>query len=384
MSTLFTPPRYAPVDGNGNTLPGARLYFYTTGTSTPKNTYSDAGLATPNAHPVVADGDGLFGSIYLASGDYKAILKDSADVTIWTVDPVPGLGAGDTLTTRGDLLTRDASGYKRLPVGLVNQVLTSDGVDVVWRDAIIPRAAIEGLTYANAGGDPTNDISVNVGSAMDATNTRFLVLGAGITKKLDAPWAAGNDQGGLDTGSIADGDYFVWFINRPDTNASDILFSTSATAPAMPANYTFKRLIGWFKRASSAIVPFKTYEMAGGGLEFFWTTPRRDVNLASTLTASSRSDVLSVPTAFSVIAHFRALAANSGGGSAVVVRCPDEGDGAPSTTNTPLVNLYVATADAVAEELYVRTSASGAVASRAVTLIELYVIVTLGFIWSRR
>ncbi|HVH49688.1 MAG TPA: hypothetical protein VM760_07405 [Sphingomicrobium sp.] len=384
MSTLFTPPRYVPVDGNGNTLPGAKLYFYTTGTSTPKNTYSDAGLSVPNANPAVADGDGLFGPIYLASGDYKAILKDSADVTVWTVDPVPGLGAGDTLTTRGDLLTRDASGYKRLPVGAANYVLGSDGVDVVWRAPIVPRNIIQGLTYARNASDPTNDIDVAVGSAMDGTNTRFLVLGAGLTKRIDAAWAVGTGQGGLDTGSAADTDYYIWLIERADTGVVDVLFSTSATAPTMPANYSFKRLIGWFRRASSANVDFKTYEVAGGGLEFAWVTPRRDVNLATTLTTSRRTDVLSVPSTFSVTAQIRGEASNSGTGVAVAVVNPDETDAAPSVTDTPLAVLYNAAANQAISQFSVRTNASGAVASRASNTVDLYVLVTLGFIWSRR
>jgi len=384
MSTLFTPPRYVPVDGNGNTLPGAKLYFYTTGTSTPKNTYSDAGLSVPNANPVVADANGLFGPIYLASGDYKAILKDSADVTVWTVDPVPGLGSGDTLTTRGDLLTRDASGYKRLPVGDANDVLTSNGLDVAWRPPIIPRAFIQGLTYQRSASVPADDIDFAVGSAMDDTNTQFLVLGAALSKRINALWEVGNGKGGLDTGSSVDGDYYIWLIYRADTGVTDILFSASATAPTMPADYGYKRLIGWLKRVGGVNVAFKTYEISGGGLQFAWVTPRRDVNLATTLGTSRRTDVLSVPTAFSVQAHLRAEASTSAGGSAVVLCCPDEADAVPSVTDTPLANLFIATANQVIEEMTVRTSAAGAVAARASATVDLYVVVTLGFSWARR
>lgn len=384
MPTLFTSPRYSPVDGNGNTYPGGKLYFYATGTTTPKNTYSDAGLASPNTNPVIADGDGLFPAIYLASGDYKAVLKTAADVTVWTVDPVPGLGAADALTARGDLLTRDASGYKRLPVGTAGQVLTSDGLDVLWRTPLIPRSAVQGLTYGRNGTDASNDIDVAVGSAMDDTNTRMLVLSAAITKRLDAAWAVGTGQGGLDTGSVSDTDYYIWLIERSDTGVVDVLFSTSATAPTMPASYNYKRLIGWFKRASGANVAFKTYEIAGGGLEFFWVTPRRDVNLASTLGTSRRTDVLSVPTAFSVMAHLRGEASNAGGGSAVVVSNPDETDAGPSVSDTPLAVLYIATANQAISSFNVRTSAAGAVASRASGTVDLYVLVTVGFTWSRR
>lgn len=91
MATLFNA-FYVPVDGNGNVRASAKLYFYGTGTSTPANTYSDSGLSVTNANPVVADANGLFGPIYLDnSTTYKAVLKDSNDVTIATRDPITSL-----------------------------------------------------------------------------------------------------------------------------------------------------------------------------------------------------------------------------------------------------------------------------------------------------
>lgn len=386
MANLMTVPRFRAIDDDGNVMPGALLYFYVTGTTTPKAVYSDPDLDPGNAlpQPVEADAGGLFPSIYYASGDYKVILKDADDVTVWTVDPVSGSTGADTLTTRGDLLTRDASGYKRLPIGTSGYVLGSNGVEPVWQAAVVPRRAIQGLTYANNGTDATNDIDISVGGAMDGTNARMMVLGSALTKRLDAAWAVGTNQGGLDTGSIADGDYFIWLINRSDTNVTDVLFSASATAPTMPADYNYKRLIGWFKRASSAIVAFKTYETDGGGIEFAWVTPPRDVNLTTTLGTTRRTDALSVPAAFSVRAHLRAMASTGAGGSAVVLCCPDEATAAPSVTNTPLATLYVASATQVIEQVSVRTSSDGKVASRASGTVDLYVIVTLGFEWSRR
>jgi len=42
--------------------------------------------------------------------------------------------SNDILTTQGDLLTRDGSGYTRLPVGTNGQVLSTDGTDIEWID----------------------------------------------------------------------------------------------------------------------------------------------------------------------------------------------------------------------------------------------------------
>jgi len=89
MANLFRLPKVVPVDSSGSPYPGAKANFYATGTSTPQNTYTDSALTTPSANPVVADANGVFAPIYLDPDlTYKLTLTDSADVTIYTVDPV--------------------------------------------------------------------------------------------------------------------------------------------------------------------------------------------------------------------------------------------------------------------------------------------------------
>lgn len=86
---IFSLPKASPVTPSTVVLPGAKAYFYLTGTTTLQNTYSDSALTTPNANPVVADASGVFSTIYLdPSIIYKLTLKTSADVLIYTVDPV--------------------------------------------------------------------------------------------------------------------------------------------------------------------------------------------------------------------------------------------------------------------------------------------------------
>ena len=90
MANRFTLPLSQDLDGSGDPYAGGKLYFYETGTSAPLDTYSDSTLSTANANPVVADGNGRFGDIFLKTQDYKVVLKTTADVTIWTADPVSG------------------------------------------------------------------------------------------------------------------------------------------------------------------------------------------------------------------------------------------------------------------------------------------------------
>ena len=120
------------------------------------------------------------------------------------------------------------------------------GVDkqVVVSELPIPMDSMSGL-ITSQDTDTDHDVAIAPGavrSADDATNLR---LAAVLTKRIDAAWAVGDDNGGIDTGSVAaDTLYAIWLIKRPDTAVVDALFSASFSAPTMPTNYTKKRLIG--------------------------------------------------------------------------------------------------------------------------------------------
>jgi hypothetical protein len=58
-------PQYSPArDRNDRLVAGAKLYVYTNGTTTPASIFSDSGLTTPMANPVVANASGAFASIW--------------------------------------------------------------------------------------------------------------------------------------------------------------------------------------------------------------------------------------------------------------------------------------------------------------------------------
>lgn len=79
-------------DDNGNPVPGALLYVYNPGTTTPRTVYTDDGLTIAHTQPIEADSAGKFSVIYLPTGTYKYKLTDANGVEIRTVDDVdPGL-----------------------------------------------------------------------------------------------------------------------------------------------------------------------------------------------------------------------------------------------------------------------------------------------------
>ena len=84
MPSLFYLPKV-------ESLPGAKLYFYQSGTSTPQNVYTDDGLTVAHSSPVTADANGVFAPIYLdpTLPDYRVRLETSTSVLVYQVDDVP-------------------------------------------------------------------------------------------------------------------------------------------------------------------------------------------------------------------------------------------------------------------------------------------------------
>ena len=70
---------------------GYYLYTYESGTTTPKTTYSDSALTTPNANPIVLNGNGE-ATIFLGSGAYRFDLKTPAGALVNTFQPIQGTG----------------------------------------------------------------------------------------------------------------------------------------------------------------------------------------------------------------------------------------------------------------------------------------------------
>jgi hypothetical protein len=81
-------------DDNGDPCSGCLLFFYTTGTSTKKDTYTDADAGTANDNPIELSSTGS-ADIWI-DGQYRVILAPSSDADppvnpYWTVDDVSSL-----------------------------------------------------------------------------------------------------------------------------------------------------------------------------------------------------------------------------------------------------------------------------------------------------
>ena len=89
MARRLLTPFLRAIGADGLALSGAKIYFYTTGTTTPTDSYQASSGGSAHANPVVADSGGLFASIYINDAiQTRAVLKNSAGTTILDIDPV--------------------------------------------------------------------------------------------------------------------------------------------------------------------------------------------------------------------------------------------------------------------------------------------------------
>ena len=104
------------LDNAGDPLAEGKLYFYESGTTTPKTTYSDINNSIPNTNPVLLSAAGRQPNIFF-DGVAKVILTDNDDVQLIVRDPV-----GETATDFGD-------GWVATKIyNAVDVVLGSDGI----------------------------------------------------------------------------------------------------------------------------------------------------------------------------------------------------------------------------------------------------------------
>ena len=267
-----------------------------------------------------------------------------------TVRGPASLGSDYTLTlptaqgAAGSFLTNDGSGNLSFSASLI---------------AALKDSVLNGLIISNNVTDATNDIDIAAGDCVSDDGTTVMTLAA-ITKRLDANWAVGTNQGGLDTGAIADGTYHIWVINRPDTNVTDVLFSTSATSPTMPANYTKKKRIGSIIRASAAILQFTQR-----GDEFRLGTYQSDYGSAGVGSGSVTVELASVPAGIIAKAIFNFYIADNG--AYIAFFDGDKTAVATSTTAAPLADGGTASSSSVFGNAEVWTDTSAQIKFRGNT-----------------
>lgn len=305
-----------------------------------------------------------------------ALITDSAPSTLDTLNELAAALGDDpnfattitaALAAKASLTGAETLTNKTLTAPIVNDAMSGEFL----------RGYVRGLTISNNTADATNDIDIAAGqAASDGTTPVLMTLASGITKRLDASWSVGSGNGGLDTGSIANGWYYVWLIRRPDTGVVDVLFSASATAPTMPANYTQKMLLWPFWRDAGTIRPFTQRNN-----DFTWVSPVENFNSINVSTTGALVTV-TAPPVNGVEAKLRIVLSEVGTRSAWV-RDTTQVNDAP----TPLGNSDVGTLSSSARSYLMKrvfVNASSQVRYRCDTAtVGAFILTTEGFVFPR-
>jgi hypothetical protein len=254
---------------------------------------------------------GVDGEVVYAAkaGNYTALAADNNAVHRYTATATVTLTAAATLGTNwhytviadGADVTIDPNGAETIDGSATLIVPNGASVFIICNGSAFftdkalttfnkaPAGHLYGLTLSNNGSDAANDIDIAVGSAAsDAASSVMMTLASALTKRLDAGWAVGTNQGGLDTGAVGNNIYYVWEIQRSDTGVVDALFSLSSTAPTMPANYDRKRVIGSFARVSATNQAPRSYSQKEATPWVAYTPVFNGVGTATSIACRSR------------------------------------------------------------------------------------------------
>jgi hypothetical protein len=230
-----------PTDLTSRYTVGTRIRMIGSTPFTLTGTISASSYSAPNTSVTVAMDSGSLNSTLNAIAINESLktsqyflssvfsLFDVTDVTKKIAFALSGITTGTTRT----ITIPDKSG---------TLAMTSDITSL--------RNFIDGYTLSTAGSSAT--MSIGAGQASDSTNAAYITLAASIDKTTGS-WAVGSTNGGLDTGTIANSTWYHFYaIRRPDTGVVDVIFSLSASSPALPTNYTQYRLIGAAQTNGSA------------------------------------------------------------------------------------------------------------------------------------
>lgn len=221
MASRFILP-YADIGEGIKPASGAKLYFYDTGTSTPKDTYSDSAATTPNTNPVVANSSGVFGDIWI-EGAYRVVLRDSRDIQIWEADPVESVDTSDLTSTNGT--ERSLVGWVDVQEQIFDTV-----ADMVADTALSVGDIVSTAGYSAVGDGGANRYEVVAAGTGTADGGTYINLATHQAKGLFPDGEHLVEQWGVD-GTASAADFAAWesAINYAKSTKTELVCTSGKT-----------------------------------------------------------------------------------------------------------------------------------------------------------
>lgn len=134
-----------------------------------------------------------------------------------------------------------------------------------------PLGHLSGMQTSNNGADAAHDIDVSTGKCRGIDDDEDVTLSSALTKRIDATFAAGTNQGGLASGATLAADTWYAIFATSISGVYDVMLDTDEDCANGVANesVTAYRRLGWaMTNASSDIVGYNQV-----GSHFYWTDP---------------------------------------------------------------------------------------------------------------
>lgn len=176
MAVLAPAPKAQFFAANGDPLVGGKVYTYAAGTTTPLATFTDASAATPNTNPIILDSRGECNLWYSNATSYKIVLKNSADVTQWTVDNIATYGNlsaqnANNVNITGGVITGITAAFNLTGNVTGNAGTVTNGVYLTATQTLTNKT-ITGMASASTVKDSAgNDYAIGYRKSPQSTNT---------------------------------------------------------------------------------------------------------------------------------------------------------------------------------------------------------------------
>ncbi|EJC69363.1 hypothetical protein Rleg5DRAFT_5154 [Rhizobium leguminosarum bv. viciae WSM1455] len=307
-----------------------------------------ANAAAASAAAAAASAASILPLVYVTkSGDYAPLTTDN---NAWhrytaaaTVSPLAAATLGVSwhykISADGGDVTFDPSGLELINGGPTLVVPNGYSTTIVctgtafYSDGLISNTTlaasvlgdfIVGLTLSNNSGSSTTHVDFAAGSARAASS--FVSSAASLTKRVNATWAAGTGNGGLDAGAVAaNSTYFAYALRKTTDGTFDVVFSNSATiggvTTTLLTGYTVVKCIGVVLTDGSSLV--RQFIMNPRD-DYTFVAPIKDaVNVAISTTSALLA--LSVPNGVKSKAKLRFEFSSSSATNAVLLSDPAQG-----------------------------------------------------------
>lgn len=237
----------------------------------------------------------------------------------------------------------------------------------------------KGLTWVRNNSN-TNAVTINTGSIAADDSKFILQYTSSLTKTITSNWAAGNNQGGLDTGTASSSPawYWIWAIGNDDMEF-DFLLSLSNSNPTLPTGYSTKRLIGCIRYSGSAFYDIQSFYNSSGQLLVRYKNPQDlglSINVSNLSTTRVTYSLTSAIPTFPSAVEFVVIHANVNTDGYIYFSVPDDPDLAPSSSASPLANVSSGT-----QKLELLCNGSSQICARALTSNTTLRLQILDFIW---